>query len=94
MNAVFTIDEKLKVKLKLVMGTTCGKIEDLTEELEDIVEGMEEEMREEELIGKLLAVDMNDDENELYELVEWDGAEFDCCGIFIEGKTYTLKCLR
>lgn len=93
MNAVFTIDEKLKVKLKLVMGSTCGKIEDLTEELEDIVEGMEEEMREEELIGKLLAVDMNDDENELYELVEWD-AEFDCCGIFIEGKTYTLKCLR
>lgn len=88
MNAVFTLDEKLKVKLKLVMGTTCGKIEDLTEELEDIVEGMEEE-----LIGKLLAVDMNDDENELYELVEWDGAEFDCCGIFIEGKTYVLRCL-
>ena len=85
MNAVFTIDEKLKVKLKLVIGTTCGKIEDLTEELEDIVEGMEEE-----LIGKLLAVD---DENELYELVEWDGAEFDCCGIFIEGKTYVLRCL-
>lgn len=88
MNAVFTLDEKLKVKLKLVMGTTCGKIEDLTEELEDIVEGMEEE-----LIGKLLAVDMNDDENELYELVEWDGAEFDCCGIFIEGKTCVLRCL-
>ena len=86
MNAVFTTDEKLKVKLKLVMGTTCGKIEDLTEELEDIVEGMEEE-----LIGKLLAVDM-DDENEMYELVEWDGAEFDRCGIFIEGKTYILKC--
>ena len=36
MNVVFTTDEKLKVKLKLVMGSTCGKIEDLTEELEDI----------------------------------------------------------
>jgi hypothetical protein len=45
------------------------------------------------LIGKLLAVDMDDDENELYELVEWDGAEFDCCGIFIEGKTCVLRCL-
>ena len=40
------------------MVSTCGKIE-------DIVEGM----KEEELIGKLLAVDM-DDENEMYEIVK------------------------
>ena len=56
-------------KLEKIPELEGLKFEDLTEELEDIVEGMEEEIREEELIGKLLAVDV-DDENELYELVE------------------------
>ena len=93
MNGIFKVvgDD---IKIITLNDCTCGQLEDAENDIENMLDDLfeETEVTREELNGKLIYIDGEMDE--LMLMNEWEGDEFNNCGVFYAEKIYDLKCFN
>ena len=93
MNGIFKVvgDD---IKIITLNDCTCGQLEDAENDIENMLDDLfeETEVTREELYGKLIYIDGEMDE--LMLMNEWEGDEFNNCGVFYAEKIYDLKCFQ
>ena len=93
MNGIFKVNGN-NIKIITLNDCTCGQLEDAENDIENMLEDLfeETEVTREELNGKLIYIDGEMDE--LMLMNEWEGDEFNNCGVFYAEKIYDLKCFQ
>ncbi len=93
MNGIFKVNGN-DIKIITLNDCTCGQLEDAENDIENMLDDLfeETEVTREELNGKLIYIDGEMDE--LMLMNEWEGDEFNNCGVFYAEKIYCLKCFQ